>query len=495
LSPDTSNTVLAERYDAIAYAAIPHPLTHPDRLATVAAFLGMDPPAVRGCRVLEVGCSDGANLIPMALGLPEARFVGCDLSPRALQAGRATIAALGLTNIVLVEEDLAALAPEHGAFDYIIAHGVYSWVPPRVRDALFALAAGRLAPNGVMYVSFNTFPGCRVRQAAWEVLHLHVDRIEDPKARLDAARGLARMIGEGGGKALHDPDEALRAEFRGIAQRTDSALFHDDLAIPNDPCYFHELVAHAGRHGLRYLAEAALHTMSAAGLPAETRNFLMTLDPIAREQYLDFIRLRRFRQSLLCRREARSDMTTHSQRVGAMHVSADPSLKRAAEAGKVADLARGLEPSASGQTSARALLDTLIQGAPAAFPVAALRGHLPASPRPLEAILTDAYVASVVNLHVHPPTLATRAGPRPLASPLARLQARAGEEVTSLLHSRMRLPDPKTRTLLALLDGTRDRAALGAAMTEAAFDNQADKANAFVTHAVEQFARLGLLLA
>jgi len=239
------NTVLAERYDAIPYAAVPHPSTHPDRLATVAAFLGMDPPAVGRCRVLEVGCSDGANLIPMALGLPESRFVGCDLSQRALDAGRATIATLGLTNVTLVGEDLAALAPEHGSFDFIIAHGVYSWVPPHVRDALFALAARRLAPNGVMYVSFNTFPGCRVRQAAWEVLHLHVDRIEDPRARLDAARGLARMIGEGGGKAQHDSDEAVRAEFRAITQRTDSALFHDDLALPNDPVYFHEFVAHA----------------------------------------------------------------------------------------------------------------------------------------------------------------------------------------------------------------------------------------------------------
>ena len=134
--------------------------------------------------MLEVGCNDGSNLIPMAVSLPAARFVGCDLSPRALDAGRRTIDALGLANITLVEGDLAALAPAHGEFDFIVAHGVYSWVPPDVRDALFALAAQRLARDGILYVSFNVLPGCRVRQAAWDVLHHHVDHIEDPRSRL-----------------------------------------------------------------------------------------------------------------------------------------------------------------------------------------------------------------------------------------------------------------------------------------------------------------------
>src|SRR5688500_17428070 len=127
LSP--AHADLAQRYDAIPYATVPHPLTHPDRLATVASFLGLSPPPVGRARVLEVGCGDGANLIPMAATLPDARFVGCDLVRRALASGRTTIAALGLANIELVEEDLAALSPAHGQFDYVIAHGVYSWVP------------------------------------------------------------------------------------------------------------------------------------------------------------------------------------------------------------------------------------------------------------------------------------------------------------------------------------------------------------------------------
>ena len=490
----TDRAALAERYDAIAYAALPHPLSHPDRLATVATFLGMNPPLVSRCRVLEVGCSDGANLIPMAETLPAGHFVGCDLSSSAIAKGRKTIAALGLTNIVLVEEDLSSLAPEHGDFDYIIAHGIYSWVPAHVRDGLFALAAARLSPEGVMFVSFNALPGCRVRQATWDILHWHVDRIADPRERLRAAREIASLIATGG-KSLHEADEAMRAEFRSIAQSSDSELFHDTLGAPNDPVYFHEFAAHAGRHGLKYLAEAELHTMSAAGLSAEARAFLSPLDPEAREQYLDFVRLRRFRQSLLRRSTASIDMATRSQRLFAMHAAADAALLQAAAQGKIVEFARGLDPSGAGISAIHVMLDTLVQRSPAACPVAMLRENIGTFtlPRPLESILTDMYVSNIVNFHVHPPSLAATAGERPVCRPLARLEARTQESLTCLLHSRVRIPDANARYLITLLDGTRDRASLASALADRAFGHQRDAAGRFVTHALEQFGRMALL--
>jgi SAM-dependent methyltransferase len=309
LNLDTSNAALASRYDEISYEALPHAATHPGRLAAVATFVGHVAPNVERCSVLEIGCNDGSNLISMAVSLPAAHFVGCDLSLRALDAGRSTIAALGLTNVTLFDGDLASLAPAHGEFDFIVAHGVYSWVPPHVRDALFAVAAERLARNGILYVSFNVLPGCRARQAAWDALHHHVDGIEGARARLDAARQLARLIAHGG-PATCESDQALRAEFRAIAQHSDSELCHDDLAVPNEPVLFHSFVQHAARHGLRYLAEAEFFTMSAAGVSDDVKAYLSTLDLLAREQYLDFVRLRRFRQSLLVRDDAPADVTT-----------------------------------------------------------------------------------------------------------------------------------------------------------------------------------------
>ena len=130
-----------------------------------------------------------------------------------MAAGRRRVAEFGLVNVTLVEEDLGNLSPAHGNFDYIIAHGVYSWVPAGVRDGLFAMAAQRLAPNGVMFVSFNALPGCRVRQAAWEILHFHVDRIADPSAAGRGAPGL-RGCWPTAARTLYAGDAGLRAELR-----------------------------------------------------------------------------------------------------------------------------------------------------------------------------------------------------------------------------------------------------------------------------------------
>jgi protein-L-isoaspartate O-methyltransferase len=497
LEQPVSNADLAARYDTIAYAAQPHATTHPDRLATVATFFGHAAASPETCRVLEVGCNDGANLIPMAVSLPQASFVGCDLSPAAVATGRATVEALGLANVSLLCEDLAALDPALGPFDFIVAHGVYSWVPAHVRDALFELGQRMLTPLGVMYVSFNTLPGCRVRQAAWEMVHRHVDRIDDVRARLQAARAMARLIADGGA-SQHAGDEAVRAELRAMAERSDSQLFHDDLAQPNEPVFFRDFVAHAARYGLAYLAEADPHTMSGAGVSASARQFLSTLDATDREQYLDFVRLRRFRQSMLRRVDARPVGALDPARIAAMHVAADTSLLRAAQASKVADLARDLDPAGGGGGPVRALLEALVRRVPTAMPVAEARNVLAEAKgtyaRPLETLIRDAYVGGVVNLHLTPPPVVNVAGARPLASPLARWQAGRQEELTSLAHMRVRVPDANARRLLALLDGSRDRAAL-VASTAATWPGSRQDAEAFVSYALQQFATLGFLMA
>ena len=125
-------------YDELPYLRLPFPQTHPGRLAAQARLFGVTAPPVATCRVLELGCASADNLVPMAVAAPAARFVGIDLSARQIDEGRATIAALGLTNIELVAADIMAIDASFGTFDYIVAHGVYSWVPPDVR-ALYGL--------------------------------------------------------------------------------------------------------------------------------------------------------------------------------------------------------------------------------------------------------------------------------------------------------------------------------------------------------------------
>jgi len=479
LKDPTNNAALIEKYDAVPYEGQSNALSHPDTMAAVARLHGLEPPPIARCRVLEVGCSEGANLLPMAATLPEAMFVGCDLSPRAIDAASRAVADLGLSNVILHRADLRELPATLGEFDYIIAHGVYSWVPAPVRDALFDHASRCLSRNGLMFVSYNTYPGCHVRRAAWEIMHRHIDAIEGAAARLDAARVLCKALGEPAMTQV-DSDAALRGEFLRLARQSDSALCHDDLAQPNDPVYFRDFVAHAERHGLQFLAEAKLSMMSDAGVAPGIRQLLAGMDRLSREQYLDFARLRRFRSSLLCRARTGADFVLRPDRLANLLVCASSGVVRAAAEGKLAQVTAASSlgiPDPNQAADANALLRWLVEIFPRTPPVSEVREwhreRLEKQPRgtppppSVEALLLEACISGVVEAHVWTPALVCDAGERPLASPVARWQARNGEQITNLRHETLTLKDVSARRLLALLDGTRTRDTLAKASSEA----------------------------
>jgi len=492
------NQELERKYAAVAYAAQSNALSHPRHLATVATLFGLSPPEVATCRVLEVGCSDGANLVPMAAALPRAQFVGCDLSGGAIADARRAARELGLSNVTFLQQDLSTLTDDPESFDYIIAHGVYSWVPAAVRDALFTLAAQRLSRNGVLFVSYNVYPGCHVRQAAWQMLHYHVDRMADPRAQLDAARALAALLAEPG-VTQTETDAVLRQEFRKLATQTDSALFHDDLALPNDPVYFHEFAAHLDRHGLMFVAEAKLSMMTAAGLAPRMQQFVNDMDRLVREQYLDFARMRRFRQSLVCRADAVATGSEGVARASGMHVAASMTLVRAAAEGKAFN-----EESVTSDINVRAarnLLQWLVSEAPRIVPVAEVaawqKEHARddiAVARPVPVLMAEGCYAGTVELYVDPPALAAIAGERPVASPVVRWQARRQPSVTNLRHETLRIDDPLARALLVLLDGTRTRPELVTAVATRLPEPERTSAGERVATYLSHFALHGLLV-
>jgi protein-L-isoaspartate O-methyltransferase len=495
---DDVNRDLAQKYDTVAYAAQANAQSHPTHLATVATLLGLAPPPVASARVLEVGCSDGANLLPMAASLPHARFTGCDIAGQAIAAARRSASELGIGNVELVQADLSTLRNGGEPFDYIIAHGVYSWVPATVRDALLALAKDRLHRDGVMFVSFNVYPGCHVRQAAWEMLHYHVDRIPDARARIDQARAFAGLIAEPS-VAQTEVDGLLRQELAKLVTQTDSALFHDDLSLPNDPVYFHQFAAHLARYDLAYLGEAKLSMMTAAGLTPRVQQFLSTMDRLTREQYLDFARLRRFRQSLVCRADATPSSVASHERAAAMHAAASTSLVRSAVEGKAFADAVPADPNARAM---RRLLQWLVEEAPRVIPVHEVTHWLTrnapedaAASRPVPALLAEASYAGTVELYTEPPPLAAAVSERPLASAIVRWQAARQAGLTNLRHEPLRLDDPHALAMLALLDGTRTHHDLAIALGARLPDGEKGQAGERVSTYLSQFVLHGLIAA
>jgi cyclopropane fatty-acyl-phospholipid synthase-like methyltransferase len=151
-------------YDKVPYESEPFVQTHPDRLATLGRLFGLSPVPITQCRVLELGCAGGGNLIPMACQLPQSRFVGVDFSKRQVEMGRKVIQVLSLSNIRIGLANIMDVDQTWGVFDYIICHGVYSWVADDVQEKILSIAKENLAENGIAYVSYNTYPGWHMRE-------------------------------------------------------------------------------------------------------------------------------------------------------------------------------------------------------------------------------------------------------------------------------------------------------------------------------------------
>jgi SAM-dependent methyltransferase len=491
-------------YDDVPYESYPLWVTHPDHLAVVATLAGMHPAPVECCRVLELGCASGGNVIPMAVALPESRFVGVDLSPAQVAAGRATIEALGLANVRLEACSITDLDDTLGAFDYIVCHGVYSWVPPAVQDEILATCARHLAPEGVAYVSYNTYPGWHLRGMVRDMMLFHAQRFAEPAERVAQARAFLDFLAA----AVNRPDSPfgshLREEAELLRDAPDSYLFHEHLEADNRPLYFHEFVARAAPHGLRYVGEAQPTTVMPGEFPPDVEATLrrMADDEVQFEQYLDFLRNRTFRRTLLCHAGVplRRDFSAESLR-GLLLASGAEIVDDAGALDSTAIAKfrspRGAVLSASHPLVKAALVSLITRaGGPVEFgtlldeATRRLGRATPVTPedeRGFTESLIVIWLGGFVEVHAWPGRAVPAPGARPIASPLARLQAATGHRVASLRHRVIQIEAPD-RILLGLLDGSRDRAALVAAL-EPPVESDALEAR------LRAFAQAGLLQA
>jgi len=462
-------------YDDVPYTSLPFPKTHPDRLAAVAALFGLDPPPLAQCRVLEVGCASGGNVIPMAVSMPAAQFVGVDLSKSQIAEGQAMVSALGLRNIELRAASITDIDAAWGEFDFIVAHGVFSWVPETVRAHMFGVCARQLAPNGVVFISYNTLPGWHTLGMLRELIRFHTAPIADARTKIAQARAIADLL-LAGMSATGRADPLLESYVTALRTHRDDYVMHEYLEETNDAVYFHDFVARAQAHGLQYLADADFGTMLASNVPPPIAQLLGRLPGgvVRQEQYMDFLRTRTFRQSLLVRAHLAVDRKVAPERLRPLQVSGRFERQTDAAASPGGGTAfRGANDSRL-QTSnvvTAAAAGILTEHWPMAVPfddllheaVARLAAESPtfrATDAEAEAMLAadllQCFGAGMVQLHSRMPLHAGAAGERPRASPLARLQAQRQLHVTNLRHEPVRIDSDLAR-LMQLVDGTRTR--------------------------------------
>jgi methyltransferase-like protein len=391
------------------------------------------------------------------------------------------IAELRLSNIDLRCEDIMRFHGDQQSFDYIIAHGVFSWVPHAVRLQMLELCRKLLTAHGVAYISYNCYPGYHLRNLTREMMLFHTRAMADPKEQVQQGLTLLQWL-----LRKFPDEEAARKDLYGallteqldllMGHRHREQIYHDDLAAENTPFYFYQFNALAEQHGLQYLGEADYFEMQDFIYPEPIREALSRFGEekvVLKEQYLDFLKCRTFRQTLLCREDApvrrRIDpglMTKFYFESQARPVSAQPDL----QAGVVEEFhgPRGAKLQTDFPPAKAALLalgdewprylswGEMRQAASARLGV----DQTDDEARTLSEILLAACGSDLIRLHAQPPQFVTKVSERPVASPLARAQANHGGAVTNMSHKSVDIEDSLGVRLLQLLDGARDREAL-----------------------------------
>jgi SAM-dependent methyltransferase len=449
-------------YDQVPYAFYSFPESHPRRLQAVAHLFGLETPAPAECRVLELGCAVGGNIVPMAYSLPKAKLVGIDLVASQIATASQFAAACGVKNLELRAADIADVAPEWGTFDYIIAHGVLSWVPPEVAEKVLQICAAQLSPKGLAYISFNTYPGWHARMWARDAMHFHAGELADPMEKARAGRDFVLALAQAPFTSTLLQGEA---QYLQGASRGEGYIVHEYFEGTNRPFYFRDFAARIARQGLQYLGDAFQNGMVAAENWAPFRSWMDANrhDLIRQEQYVDFVRNREFRRALICRHDLALDRTQVLARAETMQAAAY--FRQSAEANGMTrfshsrggDLVTGVGP----------LHDALVTISGRFPQPIAVKEVLDAAGQQRATVLRElinCWMNGMLELYVDPPpVLAQAPSEKPRASLVARYLAAQNQSPINQRHGSIPV-DGTQRRFIQLLDGSRTREQLASEM-------------------------------
>lgn len=303
-------------YDEVPYESYPYASSYPGHLRTLGMLFGANPPKLETARILELGCAAGGNIIPLALSYPKSHCVGVDLSKVQTDLAKAQVAGLGLKNMDIRCASITDVDDSYGKFDYIICHGVISWVPDFVQAGIFDVCGSLLTENGLAYISYNTLPGWNMVRSIRDMMLYHAESFTGIGEKVQQARLLLDFVKDSleGSEAPYA--EMLKKEAELLAQQPDHYLRHDHLEENNKQFYFNEFMTEAAKRGLQYVGDSSLPSMFIGNLPTKVSEKLKDVADIVRsEQYMDFINNRRFRSTILCRNTAQLNRSLNTESV------------------------------------------------------------------------------------------------------------------------------------------------------------------------------------
>lgn len=302
-------------YKELGYKSYPFPFTTPAYLEAYGTLVGLNTPPAKTARVLELGATYGGNIISQAVHNPEATFVGIELSQDQVEKGNKIISDAKLDNISLIQGDIMNFDETLGTFDYIIAHGFYSWISDEMKNKLLDIISKHLADNGIAYVSYNTYPGWHTMEEVRQLM-LFANRGHDElthKEKVLRGKTVGSLVGSQilNYDNLKERNSKFLGALRSVMQKDDYYVGHDHLEPHNDPCYFYQFNDHLKVHNLAYVCDADLTLSMVRTYDESIADKLEKLAPNSQadqEQYLDFMLDTTFRKSIICKADAAKNL-------------------------------------------------------------------------------------------------------------------------------------------------------------------------------------------
>lgn len=454
-----------QSYNEIPYTKNIYPQTQPNTLATFALLLDHLPPAVSHCHVLELGCAQGFNLIAMAQAIPQGFFIGIDHSATQIALGQAVIAQLSLTNVQLKCLDFRQIRADFGTFDYIIAHGVYSWIAPELQQQLLRICHDNLHENGIAYLSYNTYPGWQTDAMLRELLLFHLQNVNSPTERLHHAKQLLKSLSHAIAHRYDSYALSLKNKLHYLLQVPDNYFAHEHLEEFNQAIFFHQFIQQVKQYNLHYLTDLQTYADPPADMMAEDR--------IAQQQYQDFLVNRRYRETLISRQIANPSAQFNPSRIKELYLAA--ALSTTATLTQIQGDEEVQFADSAGKTIASVrlpALKVLCHYLGTVYPkILSFREIIAALPKiysielqvededEILNFLLHLFLTKDLELYSYPAEFCLTVHERPVASPLAQLQSQRGEPVTNLRGETFWL-DESTQQLLQLLNGQHTLAEL-----------------------------------
>ena len=458
-SLEYSESELARTYDETLYENKTFPESHPDRLAAIAILMGMSPADVSKSRVLEIGCALGGNIIPMAYNLPNSEFVGLDISSAQVNFAQKTCAELNLQNCRIKQMSIIDFS-EAEPFDYIIAHGVYSWVPDSVKERIMAICGQLLNPHGIAYISYNVYPGWSMRKSLRDAMLLYVQDTADPKLKASKARMLLEFLADSASEGAYKA--FLKGQQKFLSNHSDNYLVHEYLELYNDPIYFHEFASRAQSNKLQYLGDAVFGSENISNFPPNIQSMLrrLTSNKIQQEQYIDFISDRSFRSSILCRADVQIVDDRNCSRIKKLWagLTAHPTKGSSALTAYLDKINAGTHELSETISKVVTALLSCSPGLLNFEDLGRLTGLCEQSDK-LSNAISLLHVQGILTLHATSPSFVSTVTTKPLVGGLAANQVQHGTKVVNLLHETIILND-FARKLVSTMNGNNDRAAI-----------------------------------